>query len=35
MILLQLHEKLPNNLNVNHSTVVQHLKQTGKGEKAW
>ena len=30
MILLQLHKKLPKNSNVNHSRVIQHLKQIGK-----
>ena len=33
MIILQLQEKLPNNLNVNHSIVVQHLKQTRRVKK--
>lgn len=33
LILLQLHEKLAKNSNINHSTVVWHLKQTAKVKK--
>ena len=33
LILLKIHEKLLKNFNINHSMVVQHLKQTGKMKK--
>ena len=34
LILLQLRKKLPKKSNVNHSTVIWHLKQIGKGKNS-